>query len=127
MGDLFSDGNVTVMVSDMDRSIKFYTQTLGLKLKVRYGNEFAVVETRGLSIGLHPASAHIPAGRQGSVSIGFGVSKIEPVMQELQKRGVVFLPHISEDTQVRLAFFHDPDNTPMYLAQEKVQPTESHV
>src|SRR5262249_26868336 len=36
-------GNATVYVSDMDRSVRFYTETLGLKLKHRFGNHWAEV------------------------------------------------------------------------------------
>jgi catechol 2,3-dioxygenase-like lactoylglutathione lyase family enzyme len=37
---------VTIIVSDMQRSIDFNTGQLGLTLKSRYGDEFAVVELR---------------------------------------------------------------------------------
>jgi len=51
---LYSESQVTLMVPDMDAAVRFYTETLGLHLKARYGNEFAVVEAPGLTIGLHP-------------------------------------------------------------------------
>lgn len=51
---MYKSCNVTVMVSDFDKSIKFYIDTLGLILKNRWGNEFAYIEAPGLTIGLHP-------------------------------------------------------------------------
>ena len=33
---MFRDGNATIFVSDMDRSVNFYTKTLGLKLAQRF-------------------------------------------------------------------------------------------
>jgi catechol 2,3-dioxygenase-like lactoylglutathione lyase family enzyme len=68
---MFSGGNVTVYVSDMDRAVGFYCETLGLKLAYRFGDHWASVEAgRGLTIGLHPASNQAPAGRKGSMAIG---------------------------------------------------------
>jgi catechol 2,3-dioxygenase-like lactoylglutathione lyase family enzyme len=63
---MFRDGNATIFVSDMDRSVNFYTKTLGLKLAQRFGNHWASVEAGRLTIGLHPASNANPAGRNGS-------------------------------------------------------------
>ena len=61
---MFSGGNVTVYVSNMDKAVRFYSETLGLKLAYRFGDHWASVEAgKGLTIGLHPASAQSPAGR----------------------------------------------------------------
>ena len=114
---MFTGGNVTLMVADFDRAVSFYTGTLGLTLKVRYGNDWAEVEAPGLTIGLHPAGDHGPAGIQArGLSIGLAVTGIEQVMAELQAKGVQFAPPGLIDTGVeRLANFHDPDQTPLYL------------
>ena len=53
------DCNVTVMVSNMDNAIKFYSETLGFKLKARYGDHWADIEGPGIAIGLHPASKDV--------------------------------------------------------------------
>ena len=45
---------VTVMVSNLDTAVSFYTEQLGLKLIKRYGEHYAEIETPGFSIGLHP-------------------------------------------------------------------------
>ena len=44
---MFQQCNVTVMVADMERSIQFYTQALGLPLGFRAGNEWAQIERPG--------------------------------------------------------------------------------
>jgi catechol 2,3-dioxygenase-like lactoylglutathione lyase family enzyme len=41
---MFSSGNVTVMVSNMDAAVGFYTEGLGLKLAYRCGDHWASVE-----------------------------------------------------------------------------------
>ena len=54
MHPLFKNANVTLMVRDFEKSLQFYTETLGLRLQNRWKNEFAEVEGPGLTIGLHP-------------------------------------------------------------------------
>ncbi len=107
------------MVADMERSVRFYVDTLGLKLRNRYGNEFAQVLAPGTVIALHPVSKEAsivnPSDR---MSIGFGVDHLDGVMAELKKKGVRFL-RVSDDTQVRLAFFADPDGNALYLSESK--------
>lgn len=111
--------NVTVMVNDMDRAIRFYTETLSLKLKAHYGNQFAQVEAPGTIVALHPVSKAWPrAGNSESLSIGFVVDSLEKTMSELKAKGVSF-SHLTNDAQVRLAFFADPDGNPLYLSQNK--------
>ena len=41
---MFSGGNVTVYVSNMDRAVRFYSDTLGLKLAYRFGDHWASIE-----------------------------------------------------------------------------------
>jgi catechol 2,3-dioxygenase-like lactoylglutathione lyase family enzyme len=85
-------GLPTIFVADMDAAVRFYTETLGLELLERYGNHWASVDGgHGLTIGLHPASAENPAGRVGSISIGFRSSDpIRDTVATLKARGVVF-------------------------------------
>ena len=116
-----SGGMPTIFVSDMDAAVRFYTEALGLKLLERYGNHWASIDCgHGLTIGLHPASAQNPAGRVGSMTIGFHVSEpIREAVANLKKRGVVFRGDIVDDTQLLLAHFQDPDGNPFYLSELK--------
>jgi catechol 2,3-dioxygenase-like lactoylglutathione lyase family enzyme len=115
---MFKDANVTVMVSNMDRAVKFYVETLGLNLKSRYGDHFAQVEAPGTTIALHPTSKNGPQpGKSGSLSIGFGVDDLEVVMASLKAKGVMFSEKVVQDGPVKLAFFTDPDENPLYLSQ----------
>src|SRR5260221_10157655 len=83
--NMLSKGITTIFVTDMDRSIRFYTETLGLRLAQRFGNHWAQVETEQLVIGLHPASAQSPAGRNGSITVGLTFSTpIEEAVSTLQ-------------------------------------------
>jgi len=111
----------TIFVSNMDASVRFYTEALGLKLLERYGNHWASIDCRdGVTIGLHPASAQNPAGRAGSMTLGFRSSEpLDETVAKLKARGVVFLGDIVDDTQLLIANFEDPDGLPFYLAEPK--------
>ncbi len=111
----FKGSNVTIMVSDMTNAIKFYTESLGLKLKVNYDNHWAEIEGPGITIGLHPKGKDIKVG--DSLSIAFEVTNMEESIAELEKKGIKFHPH--DDEMVKLAFFTDLDNNPLYLVENK--------
>ena len=116
-----SGGLPTIYVGDMSAAVRFYTEALGLKLLERYGDHWASIDGgHGLTIGLHPASEQNPAGRVGSITIGFRSSEpIRQAVQTLKARGVVFRGDVVDDTQVLIANFQDPDGNPLYLAEPK--------
>jgi catechol 2,3-dioxygenase-like lactoylglutathione lyase family enzyme len=41
---MFSSGNVTLYVSNIDAAVRFYSDTLGLKLAYRFGDHWASAE-----------------------------------------------------------------------------------
>ncbi len=116
---MFSSGNITVYVSNMDAAVRFYTETLGLKLAYRFGDHWASVEVgKGLTIGLHPASAENPAGRKGSMAIGLELSgSIHEAMRTLEGKGVKFQGIVNEGKAGTFAGFEDPDGNQLYLAE----------
>ncbi len=116
---MFSSGNVTVYVSNMDRAVRFYSETLGLKLAYRFGDHWASVEAgRGLTIGLHPASAQMPPGRKGSMAIGLELTgSIKDAIKALEAKGVKFQSVSSEGKAGAFAGFEDPDGNQLYIAE----------
>jgi catechol 2,3-dioxygenase-like lactoylglutathione lyase family enzyme len=109
---------ITIFVSNMSASIRFYTEVLSMKLGNRYGNEFAIVHgTDGLTIGLHPASAKRPAGK---VAIGIQVAEpIQEAVSVLKEKGVTFKTPVVDDKDVLAADFCDPDGAELYLVEIK--------
>lgn len=119
MSALIDGGNATIMVSDMDASVAFYTEMLGLRLVHRAGPDWAMIDAGGgLSLGLHKAGHGPGAGQPGSVSVGLSVTQpIESVVATLAERGVTFRGPIANQGFVKLAFFGDPDGNMLYLAE----------
>jgi catechol 2,3-dioxygenase-like lactoylglutathione lyase family enzyme len=121
---MLTGGNVTIYVSDMTEAVRFYTEVLGLKLRERYGDHWASVDAgNGLTIGLHPATPQVPAGRPGSMAIGFEATQpIAEVVRALTSKGVKFA-EAGTDKVGAFAHFTDPDGNPCYLFQLKAEYT----
>jgi catechol 2,3-dioxygenase-like lactoylglutathione lyase family enzyme len=112
------NANVTVIVSDMDKAVKFYTEILGLRLISRSnisGNDYAVIQAPGLTIGLNPIQRGIQPGKCESLSIGFEVDDLDNAIKELETKGIVFPSEIVIEGPVKIAFFTDLDKNPLYL------------
>jgi len=117
---MFLSSIVTIMVSDFEKSIQFYTKALGLKLAERWGNDFAYIDAPDLRIGLHPMSEKGPKPEtSGGMSIGLSVKNIEEATETLKERGVNFPSDIQNDGYVRLNHFEDLDGNPFCLSELK--------
>jgi lactoylglutathione lyase len=111
-----------VTVSDMDRSVRFYRDTLGLKLRFQSPDwtEFDVGST---TLALHGGGVPAPPqGREqyaGRASIGFNVENIDKIFEELKSKGVrvVMPPTEREGEGIRRTVSLDPDGLPVSFAQ----------
>lgn len=121
-GSLFSYQEPIVIqfaVADLDRSVQFYTETLGLAMRVRvdaigWARIMTANDNVDIGLGLKPAEEAIGTG---AASVNLAVGDIDAVRQTLEARGVAFLgPTIEIPGVVRLADFEDPDGNRIRLA-----------
>lgn len=115
---------IQLQVADLDRSIRFYEQTLGFTITERRDDlRFAHVDCglNGLHLGLSAGGSHPPSA--GSIVLNFGVTgDIEAARRELEAKGAVFVgPTVVIAGKVRLAEFKDPDGYRLRLAQDEKQ------
>ncbi len=119
--NLIHGGHPTIYVSDMDRAIAFYTETLGLSLAFRAGDHYAEIDAgEGLTLGLHPAGPDSPTpGVSGAITVTLGVTgSLDQVVQMLEESGVRFRTAIQSDGPVRMARFEDCDGNAMWLCEQ---------
>jgi catechol 2,3-dioxygenase-like lactoylglutathione lyase family enzyme len=121
---MLAGGLATIYVTDMERAIRFYTETLGLTLVSRSEEIWAVIDAGGgFTLGLHGMHAGSPQpGTRGPISVGLTITEpFDQVVETLQKRGVSFRRPPSEGANVRLAFFGDPDDNDLYIVEFKAR------
>jgi lactoylglutathione lyase len=114
-----------IVVSDMDRSVEFYRDKLGIPLKFQ-SPEWTEFATGATTLALHgggvPADGPPqgdPSKRAGACSIGFNVDDVDQTFAELQARGIRFVmaPTSRENEPIKLAVALDPDGLPISFAQ----------
>ncbi len=113
---MIKESNITINVKDMDKSISFY-ESIGLKIKNRWGNHYAQLTAPGVVIGLHPAKDNNLAGNSGNVSIGFTTDDFEKAKSELIKMSIDLQTREEEGGQ--FVHFNDPDGTALYFIKPK--------
>lgn len=115
---MIAGGNATIIVADMDRSIRFYTEVLGLRLTNRFGNDWATVDAGpGLTIGIHPARPDQPApGSRGAILLGLDIDiPIQQAVTRLAQHSVPLKGAVTFTLQGNFVSLHDPDGNEIYL------------
>jgi catechol 2,3-dioxygenase-like lactoylglutathione lyase family enzyme len=101
-------GTVMIGVSDMERSLAFYRDALGLPLRFATA-EFAFLDGGGVTLALHRI-VNLGGGSEGRTELVFHVDDIEEARTSLESRGVTFRiePRVVTGDQLA-ADFRDPD------------------
>ena len=114
-----------IIVSDMNRSVEFYGDKLGIPLKFQ-SPEWTEFQTGTTTLALHGggvredrAPAGDPSKQAGTCSIGFNVEDVDQTFADLQSKGVPFVmpPTQREGEGIKLAVCIDPDGLPVSFAQ----------
>ncbi len=111
---------VMIVVSDMDRSVRFYRDVLGLKLKIQSPG-FSEFDVGSVALGLHPEGEHLKAqdADKSGASFGFATKNMEATVRTLKERGVRFIMEPRDEGFGILAVFADPDGYNIQLVQKK--------
>lgn len=110
---------IQLRVADLDRSVAFYRDTLGLELELR-NDELKWVRMKtgikGVTIGL--GESPTPGG-SGTASMNLGVIDVDAARALLESKGVKFQGEtIIVPNVVKLADLTDPDGNRIRLAQD---------
>ena len=113
-------GQIAVPVTDLDRAVRFYRETLGMKFLFQVPN-LAFFDCAGVRLMLD-----IPqdgSGERGSSVIYFKVDDLQGGYESLVSQGVTCegTPHLiakMPDHELWMAFFRDPDQNLLALMSE---------
>ena len=113
-------GQIAVPVTDIERSIAFYRDVLGMRFLFQAPPGLGFFDCAGVRLMLD-APAKENAGK-GSV-IYYKVEELQTTFEELSAKGVIFeaKPHLiakMPDHELWMAFFHDPDKNLLALMSE---------
>ncbi len=109
-------GIVMVVASDIDKSVAFYRDVLGLQLQFS-SPHWAQFDVGGVTLGLHPATEHTPVC-PGGTSFGFCVDDIEATLADLKSKGANVVYRATESFG-ELAIIADPDGYGVQIGQRK--------
>ncbi len=104
-------GNVILEVKDLDVSLKFYHEVLGMPIKNERRNWIDLGQDSGGMLSLHPASMTTPTTetKENGILIGLTVGDLESALDDLKKSNVKIYREIQERQAGKNAIILDPD------------------
>ena len=96
---------VMKFVTDMDKAVSFFRDTLGLPLKFQSPG-WSEFQTGEVTLALHPANEKKPAG---SVELGFQIADLEGLHAQGDASGATFVGPLRREHGVLLAQFLDSE------------------
>lgn len=103
-------GSVIIAVSNLEKSVKFYNEIIGLPIKNKR-EKWVELAKQGATVILHPASSPINTGTsiENGIVIGLVVGDIETAVQELKSQNVMIFRDIVSHKAGKNAIVLDPD------------------
>lgn len=108
--------HVYYWVSDMDRSVAFYRDVLGLSLVRRDGDAWAEFDAGGPRFALHGAVDGHPIA-PGGAAAAFEVDDLDRALAALSARGVTFGHQGDVQGYARFVSFLDPDGNSVQVIE----------
>ena len=101
-------GAVILLVSDMNKSVQFYRETLNLPLK-KESDEWTEFFNKETVLALHPARHKEKLKSGQHILLGFSASDFDDTINKLKEKGVVFFKNPKEEGFGKHAIIEDPD------------------
>ncbi len=111
----------TVIVKNMDESVKFYQDVLGLTLTNRFqpmpGTELAFFDAGTAQLELVCNGESPKAVTGDAVSLGFDVPSLDAALKMVQDKGLAVLGGPVEHPTVKFFFIQDPNGLKIQLKE----------
>jgi lactoylglutathione lyase len=103
-------GSVIVAVSNLEKSVKFYNEIIGMPIKNKREN-WVELAKQGATVILHPSTRPINTGTsiENGIVIGLVVGDIQSAVQELKSQNVPIYRDIESHKAGKNAIVLDPD------------------
>ncbi|HET6457796.1 MAG TPA: VOC family protein [Nitrosopumilaceae archaeon] len=103
-------GSVIIAVSNLEKSVKFYNEIIGMPIKNKREN-WVELGKQGGTVILHPAATKINTGTsiENGIVIGLVVGDIQSAVQELKSQSVTIYRDIESHKAGTNAIVLDPD------------------
>ena len=104
-------GNTILSVKDLDKSLEFYHELIGLPIK-QQRRSWIDLGSKGGLLSLHPASLtteHTGSSIDNGIAIGFLVGDVKSAIEELKSKGVTIYREIVDRDAGKNAIVLDPD------------------
>ena len=127
--------NVILAVQNMEKSLQFYHEVLGMPIKDKRENWIDLGQSGGSLLSLHPAAddePHSGTSIRNGVLVGLIVGDIKSAVEELKSKDVKIYREIQTKEAGKNAIVVDPDNYMISLfepnfSKEKDQQTAGYV
>lgn len=107
---------VSVLVTDMERSLRFYGETLGLRRNEQAHEDWPEFETGNLTLSLMtPQQIGREEFAPNTMYIALRVPDVQEARRKLEEAGVEFRGDILDSSVCHMTFFSDPDGNNLML------------
>ena len=112
----------TIQVTNLDNSLKFYKDLLGMKIaKVIEGGNHPIVmlgEDDDAKIELIPISTASRENLGNGVSIGIAFKNLDDLVEKIKSKDIPIIGPITPIPDIRFFFVNDPDGYTIQLLDE---------
>ena len=109
-------GAAILLIENMEKSVTFYRDILGMKIKHESPDWVEFVNESGKAVlALHPKRTK--SSGSPNMLVGFTVNDIENICKQLEEKGVKFYKKLTEESFGKHAIIEDPDGHLISIAE----------